>query len=88
MASSGLLTLLKVDEIVSKSGSYQLLLLPKEFFVVVVGGGLILIQGDLPIKLIIVSFSGCCAQDMDMGVNFGSMWLSCLYVVVMGLLPR
>ena len=55
-------------------------------FVVVVGGGLMLIHGDLPIKSIDVSFSGCCAQDMDMGVSFDSRWLLCLHVVVMGLL--
>ena len=87
MASTGSLTLLKVDKIVSKSGSDPLLLLPKDNFVVVVGGGLILIQGDLPIKLIVVSFLGCCAQDMYMGVSFNSGWLSCLLIVVIGLLP-
>ena len=48
---------------------------------------MILIQRDLPVRLIVVSFSGCCARDMDMGISFDSRWLLCLHVVVMGLLP-
>ena len=86
MASSGSLTLLEVYRLCQNQDRIQCCYCLTTVFVVVVGGGLIPIQGDLPIKLIVVSFSGCCTQDMDICVSFDIGWLSYLHVVVTGLL--